>query len=417
MACESSGSERTSKNRHINESDGGFMKWSWRIGRLAGIGVHVHATFLLLVALYAVAGWMRHGSIIDGMQIAGFLLALFACVVVHELGHALTARGFGIATRDITLLPIGGIARLERMPDKSRQEFWIALAGPIVSFALSAALFGIGTLSGAAVQFGLPGVNQMGFVQQLAAANLYLAVFNLIPAFPMDGGRILRALLAEQIGQVRATVAAARVGQGAAVLFGVAGLFFSPMLVLIAMFIWFAAAQEAAALQISSALKGIKVGRIMRADLLTLAPAAPLGLAAELSLSRGQTVFPIVERGRLLGIVTRDSLVEALRRLGPDEPVCIVMQKNVRPLEASDNATDALERFASAETEGTIPVLRHGRLVGSISVESFRDFAALGHAMATHHREKRIGNQRPETPSRSRWSYVLQPETEDGVLK
>lgn len=392
------------------------MKWSWRIGRLAGIEVHVHATFLLLVALYAVAGWMRHGSIVDGMQIAGFLLALFACVVVHELGHALTARGFGIATRDITLLPIGGIARLERMPDKPRQEFWIALAGPIVSFAVSAALFGIATLGGAAVQFGLPGLNQIGFTQQLAAANLYLAVFNLVPAFPMDGGRILRALLAEKIGQVRATVAATRVGQGAAVLFGIAGLFFSPMLVPIAMFIWFAAAQEAAAVQ-SSALEGIKVGRIMRADLLTLAPTAPLSFAAELSLSRGQTVFPIVERGRLLGMVTRASLVDALRRLGSDEPVRVVIRENVRPLEASDNATDAFERFESGETEGAIPVLRDGRLVGFISVESFRNFAALGHAMATYQLEKRTEVQRTETASRSRWSQGLQPETENGVLR
>jgi Zn-dependent protease len=249
------------------------MKWSWKIAQIAGIGVHVHATFLLLVGFYAITGWARNGNAMEGMQITVFILALFACIMFHELGHALTAKRFGIATRDITLLPIGGIARLERIPDEPRQELWIAAAGPIVSVMLATALYGVGWLGGNSLQVSLPLLNG-ALVQQLAAANLYLAVFNLIPAFPMDGGRILRALLAARLGRVRGTTIATRVGQAAAFLFGVAGLFFSPMLILIALFVWFSASQESADVQMRTVLDGLSVGQVMRSNVQVLVPSA-----------------------------------------------------------------------------------------------------------------------------------------------
>src|SRR3989338_8779962 len=209
------------------------MKWSTRIGTFAGIDVYVHTTFLILIAWVAFAHWQTGHSAAAAMEGVAFILALFGCVVLHEFGHALTARRFGIKTRDITLLPIGGLARLERMPDDPRQELWVALAGPAVNVVIAAALFfslrltaSLWSLSDAARVGG-------GVVSQLMWVNVVLVAFNLLPAFPMDGGRVLRALLARRLAYARATQIAATVGQGMAILFGVVGLFSNPMLMFI----------------------------------------------------------------------------------------------------------------------------------------------------------------------------------------
>ena len=230
------------------------MKWSWSIGRIAGIDIRVHATFLLLVGFYALSSWALEGYIIHGIRMGVFILTLFGCIVLHELGHALTAKRFGIATRDITLLPIGGIAHLETIPEEPRKELLIAVAGPVVSAAIAVAFYGASFLTAGNVD------NRFAWgggplLQQFGAANLFLVLFNLLPAFPMDGGRILRAALAPSLGSLRATEIATRVGQFAAVIFGLTGLFFNPMLMLIAVLIWFGAAHEAAAVQMRALLR------------------------------------------------------------------------------------------------------------------------------------------------------------------
>ncbi len=219
------------------------MRWSWRIGRIAGIGVYLHATFALLL------GWVALGHVFAGQTALGvlgallFTLSVFAVVVLHELGHALMARRFGIRTRDITLLPIGGVARLERLPDSPRQELLVALAGPAVNVALALVLFvALRVLDIPA----LAPLDAIGgsFLARLMWVNVSLAIFNLLPAFPMDGGRVLRAGLAMRLGSLQATRIAARVGKGMAVLLALAGLFLSPVLLLIAMFVWFGASRE-----------------------------------------------------------------------------------------------------------------------------------------------------------------------------
>ncbi|MBI5534408.1 MAG: site-2 protease family protein [Deltaproteobacteria bacterium] len=222
------------------------MSWSWKIGRLAGIDVRVHVTFLLLVA------WMSITPLVLGKGLAavaaalGLNLAVFSFVLLHELGHALAARRYGIKTRDITLWPLGGIASLERMPVNPRQELVVALAGPAVNVGLALVFAALTLLGGSFVPAasGLPGTSLMA---QLLLINVTMAAFNLIPAFPLDGGRVLRAVMAMRFDRVRATWIAARVGQGFAVLFGIAGLFLNPMLTLIAVFVWVAAQQEATA--------------------------------------------------------------------------------------------------------------------------------------------------------------------------
>lgn len=210
------------------------MAGSLRLGSVFGIPVFMHWTFLLLVGFIALSQLVATGSVLTTIGGVVLIGLIFVCVVLHEFGHALAARSFGIETRDVTLLPIGGVARLERMPDNPRQEMLVALAGPAVNVVIAGMLGFWWFLSGGSL------------VAQLLMINLAMIVFNMIPAFPMDGGRVLRSFLARRIGHLRATDIAARIGRGIAVLFGVAGLLWSPMLILIAVFVWFGAGQERA---------------------------------------------------------------------------------------------------------------------------------------------------------------------------
>lgn len=221
-----------------------MKRWSWHMGRLFDIDIYVHATFLLLVGWIAFVSYDNGGSlwlVADGLA---FLGLAFGIVLLHELGHALAARRYGIPTADITLYPIGGVARLERMPRDPRQELVVAIAGPAVNLVLAAGLAVILALSG-----GIPSISELGIagsslLGRLMWINVTLLVFNMLPAFPMDGGRVLRALMALRLDYARATIIAGRVGQFMAALFAIAGLYASPMLFLVAMFVWFAAQQE-----------------------------------------------------------------------------------------------------------------------------------------------------------------------------
>jgi Zn-dependent protease len=227
------------------------MRWSLRVGRIAGIQLYLHWTFLALLGLVFFSDLGRGLGLPGAAQAVLFVVVLFACIVLHELGHALAARRYGIPTRDITLLPIGGVARMERMPREPRQELWVALAGPLVNVGIAALLIVLlVALQYVRVQFLL---SQKPFLLLLLRANLLLIAFNLLPAFPMDGGRVLRALLARRMDYVRATRIAARIGQVMAVLFVIGGVYsvydpegrLSPMLTLIGVFIFFGARNEA----------------------------------------------------------------------------------------------------------------------------------------------------------------------------
>lgn len=221
------------------------MRGSWRLGTFSGIPVYLHWTFLLLLGFVGVSQLAATGSLAAAAGGLVFVAAIFACVVLHEFGHALAARRFGIGTRDVTLLPIGGIARLERMPRDPRQELWVALAGPAVNLAI-AGLLGIWLFLAAPLS-GVPsGLLGGSFLARVLSVNLALIAFNMLPAFPMDGGRVLRAVLAQRIGHLKATEVAATIGRAVSVVFGLAGLMWNPMLVLIALFVWFGAGQEAA---------------------------------------------------------------------------------------------------------------------------------------------------------------------------
>jgi Zn-dependent protease/predicted transcriptional regulator len=366
------------------------MKWAARIGTFAGIGVYVHATFLILVAWVALAHWQTERSVAAALSGVAFVLALFGCVVLHEFGHALTAARFGIRTRDITLLPIGGVARLERMPDDPRQELWVALAGPAVNVVIAGALFALLSVTGALTPLGELAVAEGSFAERLMAVNLFLAAFNMLPAFPMDGGRVLRAVLALRTDYTRATQLAATVGQGMALLFGLLGLFGNPMLLFIALFVWIGATQEAALTGMRSALGGIPLERAMVTDFRTLAPASSLDDAVNLLLSGAQQDFPVVLDDTVVGMLTRADLLSAIAREPGGSPIEPFVRRDVPTADASEMIDVAFGRLQGCNCQ-TIPVLRHGRLVGLLTLENVSDF--LGVQAALDATRTRIGRR------------------------
>ncbi|MBI2186382.1 MAG: site-2 protease family protein [Acidobacteria bacterium] len=360
------------------------MKWSTKIGTFAGIDVYVHTTFLILIAWVAFAHWQTGHSVAAAMEGVAFILALFGCVVLHEFGHALTARRFGIRTRDITLLPIGGLARLERMPDDPRQELWVALAGPAVNVVMAAALFVLLQVTGDVTPLGALSVTSGSFLERLMIVNVFLVGFNMLPAFPMDGGRVLRAILATRMDYTRATQFAANIGQGMAFLFGLLGLFFNPFLVFIALFVWIGAGQEAAMTQMKAALGGIPLQRAMITDFRTLSPNDSLARAVELLLSGAQQDFPVVEDGAVVGVLTRADLLTALARHEQQSPVADVMRRDFLVADASDMIDVAFQRLQGHECH-TVPVIRRGHLVGLLTMDNVGEFLGVQTAIGGRH--------------------------------
>lgn len=356
------------------------MKWQWKLGNFAGIDVFVHATFLLIVAWYAWTYWMETGTVFGALEGVLFILLLFTAVTLHEYGHALTARHFGIKTRDITLYPIGGVARLERMPEKPIQELWVALAGPAVNVVIAAVLFGYLLVTNGLVPLADLTPATGSFVERLMVVNISLVVFNLIPAFPMDGGRVLRAILAMNMDYVRATQIAATVGQGLAFVFGLAGLFGNPMLLFIAFFVWMGASQEAGMVQIKNALGGIPVSRAMLTSYDILSPRDSLERVAALVLAGSQRDFPVVEDGRVVGILTRDDLMVALTQQGRMGMVSSVMRINLPEIDSYDMVEIALMRIQESGAP-VLPVTRNGQLVGIITPENITEYLMIRSAL------------------------------------
>jgi len=356
------------------------MKWSWKIGKFAGIDVYMHATFLLLIAWVVLTNWIQARTVEGVVNGVVFILALFACVVLHEYGHALTARKYGISTRDITLLPIGGVARLERMPDDPRQELWVALAGPAVNVVIAVILFAWLAGTSALEPLESLSVSSGSFVERLLAVNVSLVLFNLLPAFPMDGGRVLRALLALRMEYVNATQIAATIGQGMAFLFGFIGLLTNPFLLFIALFVWIGAAQEAGMVQMRSALGNIPLSRAMITDFRTLSPRDSLGHAVDLLLAGSQHDFPVTEDDRVVGILTRNDLVTALKQRGEVALVGETMRRDFLTADVAEMLEGASVRLQMCDCH-TMPVMRGGQLVGLITMDNLGEFLMIRSAL------------------------------------
>jgi Zn-dependent protease/CBS domain-containing protein len=346
------------------------MRWSLNIGSLGGTEIRIHVTFLLFL-IWIGAIYYRQGGADAAWQGTIFIALLFLCVLLHELGHVFAARRYGVQTRDVTLWPFGGIASMERMPEKPSQELIVALAGPAVNVVIAATLllwlgprFNAETLT----QIDNPAVSMAA---KVAGANIILVVFNMIPAFPMDGGRVLRALLAMRMGNARATEVAATIGQGFAVVFGVLGIFYNPMLIIIAVFIFLAASGEAAQAQLRAVAQGALVSDAMITEFQSLGTGATVNDAAEALIRTTQTEFPVVDgSGRLHGVLTRDAMVKALKDRGPETPVLEVMQADV-PTVAARAKLDTALRMLMERGRPVVGVTdAQDKLVGLLTVEN-----------------------------------------------
>ena len=360
------------------------MKWSWKIFTAFGIDVYVHATFLLLLLLFLFSPMFSgQGNLGQGFASMALVAIMFGCVLLHEFGHALVAKRFGVRTRDITLLPIGGLARLEKIPSEPRQELAIAVAGPAVNIVIASVLLLLGLALGWGPEV-LPEkvtVWGSGFLQELVAINLILALFNFIPAFPMDGGRVLRALLALKLDYLQATRIAVGVGQALAFAFGLYGLLNgNVLLALVAFFIYLGAGQEGAAVQYRQSFRGLPTSCAMMRSFQTLEETDRLEKAVDLLLGGSQIDFPVMREGQVIGLLTRNVLIDSLGKKGPQATVGSVDLLAVGAIEDDlplDLAYDSLQE----KSIHCIPVTRQGSLVGLVTMENLAEFAMVQSAI------------------------------------
>ena len=343
------------------------MNGSWKLGKIAGIDIKIHLTFLFIFIWIGFSTLYGGGTVSTMLTNMLLITALFLCVVLHELGHALMAKRFGIGTKDITLLPIGGVARLEKMPEDPKEELLVAAAGPLVNVMIAGLLFSglllIGFFSVPTNIFN----NLDNFWLQLLVANLILVVFNLIPAFPMDGGRVLRAILASKIDYVKATQIAAIIGRGFAVVMGIAGFFTNPWLILTALFVWSGAGAEAQSVEVKAGLKGLVARDAMMTKYFQVEGNQSLQDVFEISIQTGQQNIPVESNGVFLGIIRRDDLIKAIDRLGNRAPAYAVIGKETEGIDPETPLIDILPHFRS---QRVLPVIENRQLLGLITPET-----------------------------------------------
>lgn len=364
------------------------MKWSWKLLRFAGIDVYVHATFFILVVWIGLSYWQVEGTLAAVINGIVFILALFTCVVLHEFGHALTARRYGIRTLHITLLPIGGVAAVERMPDDPKQEIAIALAGPAVNMVIAFVLWLLLSTGNTVEPVDPATLTGGSFIERLMLINIMLAVFNLVPAFPMDGGRVLRAVLAMRMAHNSATQAAAKVGQGFALFLGLMGLLYNPFLIFIALFVWIGAAAEAGIEQIKSTLSGLTVGRAMLTDFQVLSPHERLSRAIELTLLGSQKDFPVVLDGDVVGILDQTSLLKGLQQDGDQVRVAEWMQNVVQSADVDEPVEQVMQRLQNCQCR-LLSVMDADRLVGIINLDNIMELISIQAALDENYRQAR----------------------------
>jgi Zn-dependent protease len=357
------------------------MRWSYTIGRVRGTEIKVHVTFLLLLAWF---GWLAYSS--DGPR-AGvaaivFLVAFFCSILAHEFGHITMAARFGIRTPDVILLPIGGVARIERIPDEPRQELLIALAGPAVTLALVILLALYAVATGESLEPRTALADDSPLVTRLLVSNALVLLFNLIPAFPLDGGRVFRALLASRLGLVRATRIAGSVGQAFALLLGVAGVVLNaPLTLLVAFFIFLGAGAEASAVATRVAGRGLQVSQMMVTQFRTIPIHATLDQAVDLLLSGEQREFPVVDNlGRTEGMLTRDHLIRGLRTLGARATVAEAMIPSAPTVPLTLGFQEALERLRASGLPALPVVDAAGALVGMLTMDNITELLLVRQA-------------------------------------
>lgn len=372
------------------------MRWSLRIATVADIGIFVHWTFVLIIAWVVMVFLVQGQGILAAAEGVLFVLALFACIVLHELGHALTARRYDISTRDITLLPIGGVARLERMPEEPTQEFRVAIAGPAVNVVIALLILAGVSAAGVWKPFGeilWIGGSGADFLLRLMWVNLVIVGFNLLPAFPMDGGRILRSILARKLDFIQATLVAARVGQFMALGFGFLGILaLNPFLILIALFVFVGAQTENYSTRMTAFIRGLQVKDAMMRRFRCLSEEDDLGVAVDQLLAGSQQEFPVWREGAgVVGLLTRRKLVEALGTRGRMERIGNIMEPDYPVVEDHESLEEVFHQMTS-DGLNTLPVVgENGEVVGLLTSENVGELVMVSSAIRRRRQNQAVG--------------------------
>jgi Zn-dependent protease/CBS domain-containing protein len=362
------------------------MGGAFKIGRFSGIDVRVHWTFFLLLAFFAFIGYQASGSPLGALTATAMIVALFICVLLHEFGHSLVAQRLGIEIHSITLLPLGGVSNLESLPEKPADEIKITVAGPLVNVVLAPIFFGVGLLLGAVPRLPADPFMDIGSVGQfifyLGYLNVVLAVFNLLPAFPLDGGRILRALLATRLGALRATDISSAVGQLFAVAFFLIGLISGNLLLaLVAVFIYFGATGESQMVRQQEKTRGLTVSDVMgtKPRTETVTPYHTFGQVLDTVIHGYQEDFPVLdESGNLVGMLTRDEIMIAAHSPERYQSVRELMKTNVPTISSKADLFEDGLRILQQSGLRALPVTENGELVGMLTIEDVGHASLLG---------------------------------------
>lgn len=362
------------------------MGGAFKLARFSGIDVRVHWTFFLLLAFFAFVGYQASDSAVGALTATAVIVALFFCVLLHEFGHSLVAQRLGIGIHSITLLPLGGVSNLESLPEKPADEVKITLAGPLVNVVLAPIFFGLGLLFGAVPRVPtdlFTGIGSAGqFFFYLGYLNIVLAVFNLLPAFPLDGGRILRALLATRLGPVRATDISSAVGQLFAVVLFLVGLLGGNLLLaLVAVFIYFGATGEAQMVRRHEQTRGLTVSDVMgtKPRTETVTPDRAFGQVLDSVIHGYQEDFPVLdERGNLVGMLTRDEIMTAVHSPERYQSVRDLVKTNVPTIPSQADLFDDGLPILQQSGLRALPVTENGELVGMLTIEDVGHASLLG---------------------------------------
>lgn len=360
------------------------MKGSLKLGKIAGIGLFVHWTFSLLILFIVYTNYKAGQNSIQILWSVLFILCIFLTVFMHELGHALTAKKFGIKTKDITLLPIGGVAQLERLPEKPSEELMVALAGPLVNIvlALITSLFiSLPNTSQEMVSQLDNGVNAGNFFLNFYLVNIILAFFNLIPAFPMDGGRVLRALLSYKLERHQATKIAARIGQALAIGFVLLGFYYNPFLIFIGIFVFMGAQIESEYTESKYMLKGYKVRDVLMKQYPTIDYKETLETAVKLMLDSQNKHFLVTENGIPMGTLNREQIIAALAKKEGETKLSSIMDRELILLQA-DNLLEDVFELVYKNKSTLMLVIDDNQLIGTLDTENLLEFILINEVKA-----------------------------------
>lgn len=359
------------------------MRWSFTVGRVFGITLRLHVTFLLLLGLVGYAGFVETGPRGAAWALS-LVCSIFTCIVLHELGHSVVAQQLGVQVKSITLLPIGGVAALRSFPENPWHEIAITLAGPMVNAGIALMLLPITGWPSHVFYVSMP-YDAAGLLGSIVKANIALFAFNFIPAFPMDGGRLLRAMLALTLSYRRATVIAATVGQGLAILFMIAGLTTSIWLTIIGVFIFIGAGGEERMVQTRSLLRDLEVQEVMSRDFAALSPTDTVSRGLAMVYQAGQDDFPVMEGGQFLGLVTRTGMLEAANNAGGDVPVAEVMDATPPAVVPWMDLSRVYEGMVT-EGPSSVPVVQDGHLIGLLTLDNISRFLLVRSSLKSSHR-------------------------------